>query len=126
MRYAMVALQLSLLTFVVGNSTPASGPVACAEQEAGAKPLKLTPEQEKVVAVAQEFLKKTKRTWENPLEVKAPPNQVNVPDFKKYADEEKNIWKVVYQTPEKEFKRLGARTLFVNMRSKEVIPSVRK
>jgi hypothetical protein len=61
-----------------------------------------------------------------PIEVKRPPNRVNVPDWKKYVEDEKNIWKVVYETPKKELKALGPRTLFVNMRTKEVTPSARK
>lgn len=92
----------------------------------GAEPPKWSLEEQKVVAVAQEYLKKTKKAWETPIEVKRPPNRVNVPDWKKYVEEEKNIWKVVYETPEKERRRLGARTLFVNMRTNEVTPSVRK
>jgi uncharacterized protein (TIGR03067 family) len=89
-------------------------------------PQKLTPEEEKVVAVAQDYLKKRKMTWETPMEVKRPPNRVNVPDWKKYVEEEKNIWKVVYETPKTELKALGPRTLFVNMRTNEVTPSARK
>src|SRR5688572_7375791 len=85
-------------------------------------PLKLTPEEQNVVAVAQDYLKKTKTTWETPVEVKPPPNRVNVPDWKKYVEEEKNIWKVVYETPKEEIRALGARTLFVNMRTNEVTP----
>jgi hypothetical protein len=79
------------------------------------EPLKLTPEEQEVVAVAQYYLKQTKRAWETPVEVNRPPNRVDAADWKKYVEEENNIWKVVYETPKKEMRLLGARTLFVNM-----------
>lgn len=91
-----------------------------------AKPLELTPEERMVVEVAQDFLKKTKRTWEKLTEVKRPPNRMNVPDWKKYVEDEKYIWKMVYETPKEEMRSLGARTLYVNMRTKEVRQSARK
>jgi hypothetical protein len=125
MRYSLIGLLICILSSV-GDSTPTSAPATAGEKNAGAGPLKLTQEEQKVVAVAQEHLKKTKTNWQTPIEVKRPPNRVNVPDWKKFVEEEKNIWKVVYETPKEEFKALGARTLFVNMRTNEVTPSARK
>src|SRR5262245_17935429 len=89
-------------------------------------PPKLTLEEQKVIDVAQDYLTKSSLTWKTPVEIKRPPNRVNVPDWKKYLDDEKEIWKVVYETPNDEMRALGARTLFVNMRTNEVRPSARK
>ena len=71
-------------------------------------------------------MKKTKLEWGAPIDVKRPPNRVNVPDFKKYIEDEKSIWKLVYETPKKELRAVGPRTLFVNMKTSEVVPSARK
>ena len=92
----------------------------------GSSPRQWTPEEQAVIAVAQQHLQKAQPTWETPIEVTPPPNRVNVPDWKKYFVEEKNNWKVVYETPREEMRALGARTLFVNMSTKEVTPSIRK
>src|SRR5262245_30601962 len=89
-------------------------------------PLNLTLEEQKVIDVAQDYLKKSNLTWKTPTEIKRPPNRVNVPDWKKYLDEEKDTWKVVYETPNEEMRALGARTLFVNLRTNEVRPNARK
>ena len=126
MRFSLLVLLIGLLGYFADSEIPATVQTTCGEQKVGPEPLKLTPEQEKVVAVAEEYLKKANLGWERPIEVKRPPNRVNVLGSKKYAEDEKHIWKVVYETPEKEEKRLAARTLFVNMRTNEVIPSVRK
>ena len=126
MRYLLIGLLICILSSVGDSRMPALVQSTPGEKDVGAGTLKLTPEEQKVVAVAQDYLKKTQLKWETPIEVQRPPNRVNVPDWKKYLEDEKNIWKVVYETPKEEMRALGARTLFVNMRTKEVTPSLRK
>jgi hypothetical protein len=90
-------------------------------------PLQLTPEGQKVVDLAAAYLKnRGGDPWAAPIEVKMPPNRVNVPDWKKYLDEEHNIWMIVYPTPNDEMRALGPRKLFVNIRTSEVVSSARK
>lgn len=89
-------------------------------------PLQLTQEEQKVVEVATDHLTRRNLKWDTPIEITRPPNRVNAPDWKRHVEEEGNIWKIVYQTPDDELRALGPRTLFVNMRTKAAMPSMRK
>jgi hypothetical protein len=112
MHYLLTGLLICILLFAGDNPTPSTlGPTA---------------EERKVVAAAQDYLKKMKQPWGTPIEVQRPPNRLNLPDWKKYVKEEKHTWKVLYETPKQEMRALGPRSLFVNVRTNKVTPNLRK
>jgi hypothetical protein len=97
---------------------------ACNVTPAPPAPLNLTPEQQKVVDLAQAFLKKIGRDdWGNPIEVKPPPNGRG---YLKHRGEEEHTWLVGYPTDDNEMQTVGRRDLFVNIQTNEVSQRSRK
>jgi hypothetical protein len=89
-------------------------------------PVKLTPEEEKVVAVAENYLKKTKKTWETPIEVSRPPQSGERAGLEEIRRGREEYLEGCLRNSKRGMRALGARTLFVNMRTNEVTPSVRR
>lgn len=86
----------------------------------GCGEMPLSPEEQKAVELARQFLEKQQRDWGTPIEVKPPPSKGDI-----IRGQENQTYTIVYATPYSE-RSLGPRTILVNVETGAVRYHIRK